>query len=298
MRVDFGPALLLLIATIGAETGPAPSPTPPPLASASPTAAPTSDESASEYRVGAGDVLEIVVMDNAELSRIASVQTNGSLSLPLLGEVAVGGLTVPEIKSKLTLLLADYLVNPQAEVKVKDYQSQFVTVIGDVNNPGRKALRGRTRLLDVLLESGGFSARASGDVTVSRRDGTFANGEKTLHVHLGRMQPTVQDLSNLETPLRSGDVITAAPKYYVTVEGEVARPGRYVIEPDLTVSGAISLAGGLTQYGSHKLKIRRTNPTDGNTEILKADLKGIRNGKEPDLRVQANDVVSVDRSLF
>jgi polysaccharide biosynthesis/export protein len=285
--------LLLLIALLGAETARAPAP----LAS---TPTPTSrvDDGASEYRVGAGDALDIVVLDNTELSRTAVVQTNGNMSLPLLGEVRVAALTVPEIKIKLTTLLADYLVNPQVEVKVKEYQSQFATVIGEVNNPGRKPLRGQTRLLDVLLEAGGFAARASGDVTVSRKDGTFSGGETTLHLHLGRAKLTTQDQANLETPLRSGDTITATPKDYLTVEGEVARPGRYVIEPDLTVSGAISLAGGLTRFGSYKVKVRRTGSTDGTTEILKVDLKGIRNGKEPDLPVQANDVVTVDRGLF
>jgi polysaccharide export outer membrane protein len=218
--------------------------------------------------------------------------------VPLLGEVPVATLTVPEIKAKLTTLLADYLIKPQVEVKVKDYQSQFVTVIGEVNNPGRKPLRGRTRLLDVLLEAGGFTLRASGDVTVSRRDGTFTNGESTLHLRLGRTQLTPQDQTNLEMPLRRGDLITASSKYYVTVEGEVTRPGRYVIEPDLTVSGAISLAGGLTRYGSQKVKVRRTNPADGSTEILKLDLKDVRKGEKPDLRLQAEDVVTVDRSLF
>jgi polysaccharide biosynthesis/export protein len=286
---------LLLIALLGAETVPGP------LSSASastPTPTSRADDGASEYRVGAGDVLDIVVLDNAELSRTAVVQTNGNTSLPLLGEVRVAALTVPEIKTKLTTLLADYLVNPQVEVKVKEYQSQFATVMGEVNNPGRKPLRGQTRLLDVLLDAGGFAARASGDVTLSRKDGSLPGGDTALHLHLGRAKLTAQDQANLETLLRSGDIITASPKDYLTVEGEVARPGRYVIEPDLTVSGAISLAGGLTRFGSYKVKVRRTGPTDGTTEILKVDLKGIRNGKEADLPVQANDVVTVDRGLF
>jgi polysaccharide biosynthesis/export protein len=285
---------LLLIALLAAETAQAPS------APAAASTAPASNagEAPSEYRVGAGDVLDIVVLDNAELSRIAVVQTNGNLSLPLLGEVPVSTLTVPEIKAKITSQLAAYVLNPQVEVKVKDYQSQFVTVIGEVNRPGRKPLRDRTRLLDVLLEAGGFTPGASGEVTISRRDGSFAGGERTLRIRLGRTQLTVQDQANLEVPLRNGDFVTASPKYYVTVEGEVARPNRYVIEPDLTVSGAISLAGGLTRYGSHKVKVRRTHPTDGTTEILKVDLKEIRKGEEPDLRVQANDVVTVDRGLF
>jgi polysaccharide export outer membrane protein len=290
---------LVVVVLLAAETPGDPSPASPPATTApassrSPAAA---EDTTSEYRVGAGDALDVAVLENPEISRTAVVQTNGGMSLPLVGEVRVAGLTVAEIQSKLTTLLTNYLVNPQVEVKVREYQSQFVTVIGELNNPGRKALRAQTRLLDILLEAGGFGPRASGDVTISRREGTFADGAKALHLRLGHTPLSAQDQAGLETPMRNGDVITASPKYYVTVEGEVAQPGRYVIEPDLTVTGAISLAGGLTRYGGQKVKVRRTE-ADGATSILKVDLKEVRNGKEPDVRVQANDVITVARTLF
>jgi polysaccharide export outer membrane protein len=252
-----------------------------------------------EYHVGPGDVLDVTVLGNQDLSRTAVVQTNGSIVLPLLGEVPVGSLTVPEIRTKLTNLLArDYLVRPQVEVSVKEYQSQFVTILGEVNSPGRKPIRGQTRLLDLLLESGGFTPRASGEILISRIDGTFADGERTLRIRLGMSAPTVQDQINLEVPLRNGDLVTASQKYYVTVEGEVARPGRYVLEADMTLSGAISMAGGLSRYASSGLKIRRTDPVTGTATILKVNYKAVRKGDDPDLPLVANDVVMVGRRLF
>jgi polysaccharide biosynthesis/export protein len=251
----------------------------------------------AEYQVGPGDVLDVIVLGNQDLSRSAAVQPSGMIALPLLGEVQVAALTVPEIKTKLTNLLGrDYLVRPQVEVRVKEYQSQFVTVLGEVNSPGRKPLRGRTRLLDVLLDAGGFSPRASGDLVISRLDGTFSGGDRTIRIRLASSAPTVQDQVNLEVPLRNGDLITASQKFYITVEGEVGRPGRYVLEPDLTVSGAVSTAGGLTRYGSNKLKIRRIGAAG--VEVLKVDLKSIRNGSDPDLALQPNDVITVGRRLF
>ena len=129
--------------------------------------------------MGAGDVLEVTVMGNDDLSRVATVQPAGIVNLPLLQQVSVATLTTAEISRKLTALLArDYLVDPQVEVKVKEYQSQFVTVVGEVNQPGRRPLRGRTRLFDILLESAGFTPRASGEVTVTRRDGAFEGGSR------------------------------------------------------------------------------------------------------------------------
>ena len=266
----------------------APVPTPAPEPAISP-----------EYRVGPGDVMEITVFGNDDLSRLSTVQTNGTVALPLLGEVAIAGLTVSEIQRKLTSLLArDYLVNPQVEVKVKEYQSQFVSVVGEVNSPGRKPLRGRTRLIDVLLEAGGFTPRASGEILITRFEGTFGDGNRNIRIRLGGGSMSPQDQVNLEVVLKNGDILTVLPKYYVTVEGEVNRPNRYVIEGELTVTGAISTAGGLTRFGSNDVKVRRVDPQTGKTQVLEVDLKSVRKGKQKDPALLPNDVVTVPRRFF
>jgi polysaccharide export outer membrane protein len=273
--------------TPGAETAPAPSQETLPQSPA--------------YQVGPGDTLEINVYGNDDLSRIPTVQTNGAILYPLLGEVQVAGLTVAEIQRKMTSLLEkDYLVNPQVEVKVREYNSQFVSVVGEVNSPGRKPLRGRTRLIDVLVDAGGFTARASGEVVITRMDGTFPDGKQTITLRLsgGGSAPTAQDAVNLELPLRNGDIISAPPKFYVTVDGEVNRPGRYPIEGNLTVTGALSLAGGRTRFGADDVQLRRTDPETGKTTIIKVDLGKVRDGKKPDPVLMPNDAISVPRRFF
>jgi polysaccharide export outer membrane protein len=298
-RVQRAACALVLFAlpALGADGPPAKPASAPPTPAATPAA--ESSVASPEYRVGPGDVLEVVVFGNDDLSRSTSVQTSGTISLALLGDVNVAGLSLPEIKTKLTSLLArDYLVNPQVDVKVKEYQSQFVTMIGEVNSPGKKPLRGRTRLIDMLVEAGGFTPRASGEIVITRAEGTFAGGVKTLRMRLGSAALTPQDQVNLEIALQSGDIITASPKHYVTVEGEVMRPNRYVLEGDLTVSGAISSAGGLTRFGSQDVKVRRMDAQTGQTTIFAVDLKDVRRGKSVDPPLQPNDVVSVSRRVF
>jgi polysaccharide export outer membrane protein len=271
-----------------------PLPSTPPAPVAAPSAAP------ADYRIGAGDVLEITVFGNPDLSRSSTVQPGGTIHLPLLGEVPVVGLTPAEIQHKLTTLLErDYLVNPQVEVRVTEFQSQFAFVVGEVNTPGRKSLRGRTRLIDVIVEAGSFTPRASGEIVITRAEGTFENGEKTLRIRLdGGPAPTPQEEANLSVFLKNGDIITASPKTYVTVEGEINRPNRYVIDGELTVTGAVSLAGGLSRFGSSDVKVRRVDPQTGKTQIIQVDLKAVRKGKQPDLPLLPNDVVSVARRLF
>lgn len=284
---------LLIVALLQAPAPPAPAP----QAAAPETTAPAS---APDYEVGPGDVLEVTVFGNDDLSRIPTVQTNGAVSLPLLGEVQVAGLTVAEVQRKITNLLAkDYLVNPQVEVKVKEYQSQYISVVGEVNSPGRKPIRGRMRLIDALIESGGFRVTASGEVVITRSDGEFEGGKRSINVRISSSSsPSTQDLVNLELPLKNGDIITASSKSFVTVDGEVNKPGRYAIEADLTVTGAVSLAGGFTRFGSSDVKVRRTDPQTGKVSIIEVDIKDVRNGKKPDVPLLPNDVVSVSRRVF
>ena len=286
-------AALLLLALVQAPPAPTvadPQAVPPPAAPAR----------VGDYEVGPGDVIEVTVYGNEDLSRIPTVQTNGSISLPLLGEVQVAGLTIAEVQRKITNLLAkDYLVNPQVEVKVKDYNSQYVSVVGEVNSPGRKPIRGRMRLIDMLIEAGSFKPSASGQVMITRTEGAFEDGQRSITVRISSSaSPSAQDLVNLELPLKNGDILTALPKAFVTVDGEVNKPGRYAIESDLTVTGAVSLAGGLTRFGSNDVKVRRTDLQTGKVTIVEVDLKDVRNGKKPDVPLLPNDVISVSRRVF
>lgn len=280
----------------GAQVPPtAASPSLPPALPAAPAPTRAAD---AEYRVGPGDVVEVSVLGHSDLSRTATVQPNGSITLPLLNEVPVAGLTVSEVQRKLTTLLnKDFLVDPHVEVRVTEYQSQFVLVLGEINAPGRKALRGGSRLVDVLVDSGGFTSHASGEVVINRSEGTFEGGAKVLRMRLGGTF-SAQDYVALEVVLRQGDVVTALARSYVTVEGEVQHPGRYAIEGELTVTGAISTAGGMTRYGSSQVRLRRIDPASGKVTITKVDLKSVRKGNKADPPVVPNDVITVSRRLF
>jgi len=267
---------------------------------------------AASYVVGPGDILEVTVLDQAEVSRSTTVQPDGRFTMPLLGDIEVAGKTVAEIQRFITEALSkDFLVNPQVEVRVREYASQFALVLGEVMNPGRRALRGGTRLIDVLIESGGFRPGASGEILVQRTDGTFPGGEKAVRFRLGNTAGmTEKDRTNAELPLKNGDVVTAGPKYFVTVDGEVVRPGRVVIENDLTLLGVIAESGGLAKFASSKVRIIRKKaegldmtgfePCDGAAKDVcrVVDIGDIRKGKVQDVLLAANDKVVVSRRKF
>jgi polysaccharide biosynthesis/export protein len=249
------------------------------------------------YQVGTGDVLSVLVMGNPELSRTAPVLSDGAIMLPLLRDVRVQGMTVLEIQRKLeNLLERDYIVRPQVEVTVVSYQSSYVIVTGEVNMPGRRLLRGRTRLLDLLIDSGGLRPSASGEIMITRTQGNSDGGLDTIRLVLSRGAITAKDRETLDFPLRNADYVTVMPRSYASVEGEVTRPGRYPIDGPLSV--VIAGAGGLTRFGGTRIQVRRRNADTGETQILEADLKAIRSGVVPDLVLQADDVVSIPRRRF
>lgn len=115
----------------------------------------------TDYRLGPQDLIEIEVFQADELNRTVRVNTRGEVSLPLVGIVEVGGLTVPEVEQLLADRLSDGLLqDPHVSVFVKEYTSQRVTVEGSVNRPGIFPLQGRTSLLQALAIAGGTNVVA------------------------------------------------------------------------------------------------------------------------------------------
>ena len=180
--------------------------------------------------MGPGDVLEVAVDGRPDLSRLPTVQTTGRVWLPRAGEVEVRGLTTDEIAARVAPLLAgEDLPAPRVSVRVREYHSQFVWVRGAVLRPGRKPLRSGSRLVDALLDAGGFQPGASGEVTVERASGTLPDGSRSATFRFGG-SPTPEELEHLSLPLEPGDVITAGIQRWVTVSGAVRKPGRYPFE--------------------------------------------------------------------
>lgn len=124
-----------------------------------------------DYRIGIGDLLEIEVYDEPDLTREARVLTDGKISLPLLGQVTAAGRTVQDLQDNVRdLLAAKYLVSPQVSVFVKEFSSIFV--FGEVKNPGSFPLTGKMTVFEAITLAGGFTEVANpSKVKVIRTEG-------------------------------------------------------------------------------------------------------------------------------
>ena len=122
---------------------------------------------ASDYRVGAQDLLEISVFQVAELNRTVRINSNGQISLPLIGVVQAGGKTVQELEAQIAAKLTEkFLQDPQVSVFVKEFSSQRVTFEGAIRSPGIYPVTGKTSLLQGIAQAGGVTELANLDGVV------------------------------------------------------------------------------------------------------------------------------------
>jgi polysaccharide biosynthesis/export protein len=171
-----GAALLWLVTAAAASSAaPAPKPAPKTIAQG---------ESPDTYAIGVGDVLEISVWKNPDLSVTVPVRPDGRISVPLLGDVQAAGVTPLALKTVLTNGFRDYITAPGVSVVVKEVNSQKIYVTGEVAKPGAYDLRSRTKVMQALAMAGGLTAYAKRRVIVLR-DGQGGHSDRRIEVDLG-----------------------------------------------------------------------------------------------------------------
>jgi polysaccharide biosynthesis/export protein len=252
------------------------------------------------YKIGPEDLLSISVFEVPELNiEKVRVSQDGSISLPLLGRVEVGGLTQDGVAQKLTeLLQAKYVKNPQVTIFIEEYKSQQVAVIGAVENPGSYKLVGRRTLLQVISDAGGFTDKAANQIFILRE--TPDGKPTTITIDLNEL--VINANSELNVPIEPNDVINVPVDrdIRVFVTGRVTDPGPVLakMSQGLTLLQAIAGAGGLAQGAKQTaIMIKRVN-AKGVEERFKINLKDIIKGKKKDFKLQEGDVVHVPESFW
>ena len=248
-------------------------------------AAPQTLVRAADYILGPGDVIKITVYDNDDLLTIARVSDEGSIRMPLLGQVKVQGLTVNQAAGEIGKLLAGgYLVNPQVNIFVQEFRSQKAIVLGLVNKPGLIEISGPVTLLELISQAGGLAPDYGATATIKRK-GTVPNA-----VVLVDLKKLVEggDLSQ-NIAIQDGDTVYVGKAGMCYVTGEVKTPNAYKCGDSITVLKVITLAGGFTGKAA-KSKVRVVRKENG-AETLFEDAK-------MDMLLQPDDVIIVPESFF
>lgn len=246
---------------------------------------------AREYTLEAGDVIRVTVYDNADLTTTARINQAGKINFPLIGEVKVADLSPEQAAARVAMELrrGGFIAKPHVNVFVERYHSPTVSILGEVQKPGKYPVRDpnaediRT-VSDLLAISGGLTPNAADYMTLIKKGSDKRNGYKIDLIALLQRGDMDQNLDVVE-----GDVIYVPrmPMFYIY--GEVQKPGAFRLEREMTLMQALAVGGGLTGRGTQRgIEVRRRNG-DGSVRTVKITLTDI---------LQPEDVVYVKESLF
>jgi len=253
----------------------------------------------TDYRVGPKDLLEISVFGLDELNKTVRVTEDGKITLPLLGEVEVEGLTKAELEIKLKQLLEEkWLHDPQVTIFIQEHQSKRVSVLGAVGSPGPYELLGRQTLLQIISQAGGLTQEAGNEIIVMRQlpDGTSTS-----------LKISIDDLilkgdATLNIPLQPDDtvIIPIDRTVYIYVFGQVRSPGALEVRKSNipTLIQAIAQAGGFSERASKGGVLIRRKDEDGEEIEIKVNVRNILKGKRKDIQLKENDTVYVPETIF
>ncbi|MEA3358578.1 MAG: polysaccharide biosynthesis/export family protein [Thermodesulfobacteriota bacterium] len=264
----------------------------------------------NDYVIGPRDILTLIIFAGGEEQQQVdlTVSAQGTINAPFIGSVSVKGLSVRQLESTITEPLSrDYFVNPQVNIRIKEYHSLHYYISGAVKSPGMYEMSSETSLMELLAKAGGVLPER-GNVAYVLRESLekIQEGEK-IEDFLLQKDPIKIDLKRLldlgdmsyNIVLQPGDVIyiplektlnLAESKIYV--EGEVKRPGVYDFQVGLTAMNACIMAGGFDKFAApNRTKIIRRNKE--NQEIIKINLDNVREGKIADIELKPGDRIHV-----
>jgi polysaccharide export outer membrane protein len=302
---------LLLAACGSVSPDPAVAPNPPPgqadnsavseINRALATIAMSTSIPTADYQIGPEDLLQVTLY-NVPMSeathtpRQVSVRVSqqGIISLPLLGDVKVFGLTPSSLERELKTLYEKYMFNPQVGVMVQEYRQQ-VSVIGAIQKTGVFQISGPKTVIDILAMAGGVAPNAGTQVHIYRQgpQGRESHVIDLLVVASNATLITADNANLITMPVQAGDVINVPPAGNFFIDGAISRPGSYALGRRYTLTQALATAGGVDrELNSSEITIFRRRSGSG-MEPISVDLNAVHAGMSTDLQIEADDVIVI-----
>jgi polysaccharide biosynthesis/export protein len=260
------------------------------------------------YLLGPGDVLDVRVFGQPELTTTVQVDSDGNLSaLPFLETpIKAKCRSDKDVQKDIATAYAKFINNPQVSVRISERNSrQPATVFGAVRQPTRVEMKRKVRLNELMAVSGGFTERASGTIQILHTEPLMCPepGEEEAAAPIDGTKIPLQiiKISELRSGkadanpvIRPGDyvLVTEAEPVYIT--GAVLSPGGIYLRDQLMLSRALAMVGGARKEAKlNEVKIYRQVPGSANQEVILVDVTAIKKNQKPDFLLQAYDVVEV-----
>ena len=255
------------------------------------------------YRIGAGDVLDIRILNRPNLSREAvRVEGSGMIRMPLIDtEIQAACRTEGELAKEITTRYTKFYRNPQVDVFIKEYHSKQVAIIGAVNEQSRFELQRRIRLLELLTYAKGPSPKAGQTINIVHspqslvcQKGEPEASEATTAFSSYKLSDTLQGDPRANPFIEPGDIITLPEANQIYVVGNVFTPLTIPLREPITLSRAVAMAGGVKQDSKkNKVRIVRQDPGTATSKEILVDLTAIEKKQAPDIALMANDIIDV-----
>lgn len=242
---------------------------------------------ATEFSLAAGDAIRVQVFQNPDLTIETRLSENGAITYPLIGSLDIGGLSVSDAEKKLadSLETGGFIKNPQVNIILMQIRGNQVSVLGQLNRPGRFPLESTTtRLSDMLAAAGGVTPMGHDRAVLTG----LRNG-KPYRVEIDMQHSLSSGNIKDDVLVEGGDriFVDRAPVFYIY--GEAQRPGVFRLEKEMTVMQAIAVGGGISTRGTERrLRLHRKG-SDGRIVQTEPQLTDL---------VISNDVIYIKESLF
>lgn len=259
------------------------------------------------YLLGPGDVLDVRVFGQPDLSSVVEIDSDGNVSsLPFLETpIRAQCRTEKEVQKDIGLAYAKYIKNPQISVRIQERKSrQPATISGAVRDPQQVLMMREVRLHELLTKAGGWTDRASGTIEIMHTESLMCPTDGSVFQNAtlsekGSFGITIYKITDLKAGKEEadpviwpGDIVRVTEGEPVYITGMVTRPTDLIIRDKLTLTHAIAMAGG-PQKMAKTNEVHILRQKEGGQEELKFNYDAIRKGKAPDVELKAFDIVEI-----
>jgi polysaccharide biosynthesis/export protein len=261
------------------------------------------------YLLGSGDQLVIRAANVPDISeKPVRIDLTGNINMPTIGHIHAGGLTVDQLEAEIVKRLKVYLEEPDVAVSISEYQSQPVSIFGEVGAPGVHQLQGHKTLVEMLATSGGVRTSAGPSVRITRliENGPIplpgATTDPTGRFSVAELQlkPLVAaQTPELDIEIKPNDIISVPKAELIYIAGEGIKSTLLTLNdgPTMSVMQALASAGGINKTADPKNgKILREVAGKSMREQVPVDISKIMKGKSTDVQLTAGDILFVPAS--
>jgi polysaccharide export outer membrane protein len=262
------------------------------------------------YRIGPRDVITLTIYAGGQQQQVThlTVSSQGMINVPFIGPVRAVGLTIPQLEKLVAdPLAADFFVDPEINIVIKEYHSLQYYISGAVGAPGLYEMTSEATLMELIAKAGGASANRGNIAYILHPSTIHVESERKNHSLFSDKDPVKINLNKLldkgdmsqNIVLQPGDVVyiplqasldIAESKIYV--EGEVKSPGVYDYQEGLTALNACIMAGGFSKFAApNRTRIIRQNGEE--QIIIKINLNDVKKGKIPDAEIKSGDRIHI-----